>query len=168
MLFQSSLNDWRQLTETGNLPEGSDLPDLVARRLDWEITAEFGFSGAFGATLENVGLAAVQPDPERFLAVVRDAHSRLTNELEELRRIDERFAGGLLAGVLRGLRRQGGIHHEHLRSYLRNDGAGRGGGCFDPEPRAAVRGVTVHRTQLKPRPTGRPPDRVNALLRDSG
>jgi hypothetical protein len=52
----------------GSLPVGSDLPDLVARRLDWEITAEFGFSGAFSATLENVGLAAVQPDPERFRA----------------------------------------------------------------------------------------------------
>jgi hypothetical protein len=49
----------------GSLPVGSDLPDLVARRLDWEITAEFGFSGAFGATLENVGLAAARDAAQR-------------------------------------------------------------------------------------------------------
>jgi DEAD/DEAH box helicase domain-containing protein len=49
------LNDYAELRESGKLPDGSNLPELVRRRLDWEIWSEYTVDCRIGRTLEKTG-----------------------------------------------------------------------------------------------------------------
>jgi len=53
--------DYGHLTQHNRLPPGSDLPQLVSKRLAWECLSEFGRRSRVGRSLERTGAAAVRP-----------------------------------------------------------------------------------------------------------
>ena len=91
--------------EAPSVPE--PLREKLMRRLSWEVTRELGLAARIGRTLERVGSASVQVDPERFDRAVRAMRDRLPNRIGALRDVDPRrfriFAAGLITRVrLRG------------------------------------------------------------------
>lgn len=116
------LRDFEALREKGTLPPVSPLPDLVARRLRWEITAELGYNSRIGRTLEKSGAAIGFFDPH----IVATAAGKLMSSLREK-------AGGfgsatteeftkLVISWLHRLRTSGGIFDQELESYIERGG----------------------------------------------
>ncbi len=134
--------DYAHLIEHGKLPSGSDLPDLVSKRLHWECLSEFGRRGGVGRSLERTGIAAVGLDVVRLAGDVARLEERLRNEIGSLRdappasahpmktptRIgcaEERGASIFLRfvlGWLIHLRRIGAVYDPMLDGYLSNKG----------------------------------------------
>ena len=112
------LSDYEHLREHGRLPEGSNLLDLVHRRLDWEIWSEYTFDARIGRTLEKTGssTAALRCD---LLDVAVDALlPRLQNEIGPLRALDADRLRRFVAGLALTLKNRGGVDHPELASYL--------------------------------------------------
>lgn len=116
------MRDYESLRATGALPTGSSLPDLVARRLRWEIAAELGYNSRIGRTLEKSGAAIAYLSPEGVAA----AASKLGQALQET-------AGGfaavtsedlikLIIGWLHRLRTSGGVFEPELETYVQRGG----------------------------------------------
>ena len=116
------LGHYETLRHTGALPPESDLPELVARRLRWEITAELGFNSRIGRTLEKSG-AAIAYLPRSDIA---RAAEKLGQSLRET-------AGGfssvsasdlvrLILSWLHRLRTAGGVFDAELDSYINRGG----------------------------------------------
>lgn len=59
--------DFETMKTTGTLPKNGNLMNLLNRRLNWEMTAEFGFSARIGRSLERQEAAVLFPDPLRLL-----------------------------------------------------------------------------------------------------
>ena len=110
------------LEREGNLPPGSDLPKLVAKRLKWETLREFTFGSGIGRTLERTGAAAVALDQERVQKACRMAHNRIQQEVGGLRDMGEEAARALVLGVVRHMKEQGAVRHLLMDGYLRAGG----------------------------------------------
>jgi len=104
------LSEYEDLLRTGSL--GSDwLRETVAKRLQWEALAEFGYLARRGRSLETVGSAALGIEPERVAAAI----ARIGPELREglgLRDLAEDRLRVFVWGFLLYLKRRGAIAHE--------------------------------------------------------
>lgn len=103
------LHDWGTLKETGELPEGSDLPELISRRLAFEACAEFGLQAGIGRSLPRTGAASVALDPVRLEAAVEALLEPVRNEVPGLREVEPEVVRQLVVGMLHALRMRGGI-----------------------------------------------------------
>lgn len=103
------LHDWDALRKDGALPEGSDLPDRLHRRLAWEVAMEFGLQANVGRSLPRSGTAVVALAP----ALLEDALGKLLepmrNEVPLLRDIQPAAVRAFVVGLLHHLRERGGI-----------------------------------------------------------
>lgn len=114
--------DYRSLTETGKLPPGSKLPDLVARRLAWECVAEFGRRSRIGRSLERTGVAAIALDSRSLNRDVSALIARLREEIEPLQVLQDTTLQRFVLGFLEHLRHVGAIYDPVLDGYLNNRG----------------------------------------------
>ncbi len=116
------LRDFEALRQDGQLPGGSNLPELVKRRLRWDTFAEFTFAGTIGRTLERTRTAAVGFDQEAVEAACETVLVRIQENFGELRDIEEIHARSLVLGVLRRMRERGAVENPVLQGYLRSGG----------------------------------------------
>ena len=113
------LRDFTALKRQGRLPRGSDLPDLVARRLRWEAFAEFGHRSTIGRTLERTHAAAIGMDRERFDRACEEARERI-REIGGLREVELEAVRALLLGIVRRMKNRGAIWSELVEGFLAN------------------------------------------------
>ena len=110
------------LEREGRLPQGSNLPKLVAKRLEWETLREFTFGSGIGRTLERTGAAAIALDQERVQKACRTAHNRIQQEVGGMRDMGEEAARALVLGVVWHMKEQGAVRHSLMDGYLRAGG----------------------------------------------
>ncbi|KAB2928361.1 MAG: DEAD/DEAH box helicase [Candidatus Contendobacter sp.] len=114
------LSEYEDLLRTGSL-RSDWLREAVAKRLQWEALAEFGYLARRGRSLETVGSAALGIQPER----VAEAIARLGPALREglgLRDLAEDNLRVFVWGFLLHLKRRGAMAHDFLRAYIEQGG----------------------------------------------
>jgi DEAD/DEAH box helicase domain-containing protein len=116
------LADFNYLRKNGQAPAGSDLTDLVRRRIDWEIWSEYTLDARIGRTLEKTGCSTVEIIPELFDQVAEKLLAILRNELGGLRDLDSATLASFLEGTFQQLKNKGGIEHPDLDAYLDSKG----------------------------------------------
>lgn len=116
------LRDYAALEENGALPAGSDLPDLVGRRLGWECIAEFGSRSLIGRSLERSGHVGIGWDVARLEADTRQLAQRLREEIQGLRDVPDAAFVQFIAGWLGHLRQVGAIYDPVLDGYIARKG----------------------------------------------
>jgi len=116
------LRDYRALREMGRLPEGSDLPELVDKRLTWETLSEFGLRSRIGRTLERTTTATVAMDSAMLDRIAEGLAHRLPEEIEALRGLEAEAFRAFLLGMLWRLRSQGAFYHSFLDAYIKEGG----------------------------------------------
>jgi DEAD/DEAH box helicase domain-containing protein len=113
------LKGYQELKDTGTITAGNDTPDLVARRLSWEVISEFGLRSRIGRTLERSGVAVVQPEEDRLIAKLA---TRLREELELLKGIQNEDVSRFLLGFLTRARQIGAFYTADLERYVQEGG----------------------------------------------
>ena len=81
------LRDWRELKASGRWRAGSDLPDLIAKRMQWRAVEELSHRADIGRTLTRTGVAVLFPETETLSRLCAPLAGRL------------REAGGGLEGL---------------------------------------------------------------------
>ena len=90
------------LQQRGRLPDGSDVPALVAQRLRWDTLAELGYRSTIGRTLERTRAVAVGVDREALVRACDAAHLRITEEIGALRALSREAVVLVLSGRVIG------------------------------------------------------------------
>ena len=116
------MRDVLHLEREGSLRSGSNLPKLVAQRMEWEALREFTFGSGIGRTLERTGVAAVAMDRARVEKACRMAHTRIREEVGVLRGMGDQAARAMVLGVLRRMKDRGAVRHSLMEGYLRAGG----------------------------------------------
>ncbi len=110
--------DYEHLRKEGSLPAHSRIPELLRRRLDWEIWSEYTHNARIGRSLEKTGSSTVQVRPQLFEAAALGVLARLQNEVGGLRETDIETVRRFLHGFLLNLKNRGGVWHRDLTEYL--------------------------------------------------
>ncbi len=116
------LNDYHYLMKHESLPHGSDLRDLVDKRIRWEIMGEYCFSSRIGRTLERTGSSIAHLSPGMFNELVPALLERLQNEIGSLRTLDEVTLRRFIVGLIVHLKNQGGVVQPILIDYINSWG----------------------------------------------
>ena len=116
------MNDYSYLESYDELPDESDLLELVRKRVEWEVYSEYGHRSLIGRTLEKSGSSTVRIDQDLLEESVRDIATRLREEIGTLREIGDNVVFQLVLGVIYNLRTRGGIYHNMLDSYIQDWG----------------------------------------------
>jgi DEAD/DEAH box helicase domain-containing protein len=111
-----------QSSDQGRLPPGSNLPALVAKRLEWEVYQAFGLRARIGRTLERQGLASVGLSSGKLDDVSRALHQCWREEIGQLADLDLQRVRGFLVGLLWRLRTQGAFYHPFLDELIQARG----------------------------------------------
>jgi DEAD/DEAH box helicase domain-containing protein len=114
--------EYEHLRRQGALRHGSELPDLLRRRLDWEIWSEYTHNCRIGRSLEKTGSSTVQPRQELFDAAAAAIETRLRNEIGDLRQVERDAVRRFLHGFLLNLKNRGGVWHRELEAYAQQIG----------------------------------------------
>ena len=115
-------DDYESLVKSGRLPEGSTLIDEVLKRIDWEITSEYGFNCRIGRTLEKTGSSIGSVKIEKLGEAIEPLLEQLQNEVGCLRELDGKTLLRFLLGFITQLRAKGGVFHPGLKAYVDNWG----------------------------------------------
>ncbi|NVN55471.1 DEAD/DEAH box helicase [bacterium Scap17] len=119
------LQDARELQETGILPAGSELPELIAKRLDWEVRSELGLGSRIGRTLERQGLLGLGVDVSRLERTLTQLRHQWREQLPHLAAMAEPHSQVLeqwLLGVLHRMRVRGAFIHPAMREFIAQGG----------------------------------------------
>ncbi len=116
------LEEYEGLLKKGKLRKGSRLRGLVEKRIDWEITSEYGFRTRIGRTLEKTSSSVAYVDMNLLERVVEKTGAVLRNELGGLRKLGEKELYRFLLGMVVHLKNQGGIDHPGLERYVEDGG----------------------------------------------
>lgn len=116
------LEDYEKLVESGKLPTGSNLTELVDRRIEWEVLSEFGHRSRIGRSLEKSGTAIAAVDPARLDAAAGRLCEVIPNELGGFQGLEPATVRIFLLGVLSHLRVRGGIHQPWLAAFIESGG----------------------------------------------
>jgi DEAD/DEAH box helicase domain-containing protein len=147
------LRDWRELKASGQLPKDSDLPQMIAQRMQWRTIEELTHRSDIGRTLTKVGVAVLFPDT----VALRQHCEELTRQLQAagggLESVDESQVFHWALGTLLTLIRAGGVFHVGLERVAETGEFG----AFEFAPQR--RKWILHRGR------GRPP---RFITRDSG
>lgn len=114
--------DFDHLRNTGKLPFGSSLRHDVERRIDWEITSEFGFNVTIGRTLEKTLSATAHLHPHLMEMAVQTLLEPLRNEIGNLRELNAATLRHFLLGLIIHMRHQGAVIHPALKGYIEDKG----------------------------------------------
>ena len=116
---------WREfeaLRENGSVAAGSELLELVRRRLRWDTHAELTFAGSIGRTLERTQTAAVGFDPAAVSHACDSLLRRIPEEFGEMREVQDVHVRSLVMGVLRRMKDRGAVENPTLGGYLPSGG----------------------------------------------
>lgn len=120
------LNDYRDLVEgddNSTLPIKSNLPDLVGKRLNWEVHSEFGLRAAIGRTLERTGEASVDVCSDELVEQCSKLHAELVDELgSDFYGVTDQQVLHFCLGVLHRMRLKGAVNHPALQHYIQDAG----------------------------------------------
>ena len=116
------LQGFRALREQGAIPAGSDIADLVGKRLRWEALVEFGLRTRIGRTLERTGTASVALDEAGLKTTAVALGARLREELGTLKGIADTKVESFLLGLMTHARHKGAFYDGVLQSYVREGG----------------------------------------------
>ena len=116
------LKGYQELKGTGVIPSGSDIADLVSKRMSWEVYSEFGLRSRIGRTLERSGVAVVQPDEDQLQACATKLALRLREELELLKEVRTEELVRFLLGFLTRARQIGAFYTQDLERYVQEGG----------------------------------------------
>ncbi|MDN3552884.1 DEAD/DEAH box helicase [Halomonas almeriensis] len=116
------LKDADYLQREGQLPADSDLPELVRRRLDWELHTELGLRSQIGRTLERQGRVTLTVDTTLLEAAAERLANDWAEELPGIGEIDSAQTTRFLLGVLHRLRTRGAFAHPEVEGYVRDGG----------------------------------------------
>jgi len=113
--------DYVSLTEQGILPEHNRLAEDIAKRMEWEVLAEFGYRARIGRSLKQTMTAAIglQRKP------IETAASELLQPLQEefgLRHVGVDELLHFLLGLLLYMKQRGAICHRFLDAYITSGG----------------------------------------------
>lgn len=114
--------DYEELVQTGRLPDGSDLPQRLARRLDWEIWSEYTFECRIGRTLEKTGCSTPRLAVGLLEPAVASLLPRLRERIGSLRDLDAPTLRHFIAGLVMHMKNRGGVFHPALAAYLEHRG----------------------------------------------
>lgn len=99
------------------------LKEILLRRLEQEVTFEFGYSVRAGRSLEKTGCSTLEVPPGPLREVVDQLASMAREEVwfggHAIEAEDLRL---FVSGMLQRLRLRGGIHHTHLDGYVKEGG----------------------------------------------
>jgi len=113
--------DYVSLTEQGALPEHNRLAEDIAKRMEWEVLAEFGYRARIGRSLEQTMTAALGFQ----MAPIETAALELLTPLQEdfgLQHIGKGDLIHFLLGLLIYLKQRGAIYHRFLDAYITSGG----------------------------------------------
>jgi len=116
------LQDYESLKMEGRLPAGSNLLNLVERRVAWEIVAEFGYNSRIGRTLEKSGAAVAYVDPQSIELAADNLNTRLQERAGGFGSLKIGEARAMIEGLIHRLRTEGGIYHPELDGYVQRGG----------------------------------------------
>jgi DEAD/DEAH box helicase domain-containing protein len=112
------MQDYEALIKNKKLPEDSSLRQDLHKRIDWEITSEYGFNCRIGRTLEKTGSSIAYPDAQRVQKAVDQLIEPLRNEIGGLRNLDPVTLHCFLCGLLTQMKTRGAISHPSLEAYI--------------------------------------------------
>jgi len=113
------LEDYEYMRRENALPAGSNLRDLVRKRLDWEIWSEYTLDCRVGRTLEKSGCSTVEVSPTLVESAAESILLRLQNELGGLRSLDALTLLRFLQGFLVNLKNRGAVEQAEVPRFLR-------------------------------------------------
>jgi DEAD/DEAH box helicase domain-containing protein len=116
------LSDYELLRKTGELPSGSGLPELVRRRVDWEIWSEYTLDARIGRTLEKAGCSTIEPVAGLMEELVERLLPVLQNEVGDLRDLEASALARFLDGLVLRLKNRGGVWHPDLERFIESLG----------------------------------------------
>ena len=116
------LRDFQELRRLGRLRHGSDLSDLVKRRLEWDTLAEFGYLSNLEASLEQTGVAAVGFKIEAFDSAVDGAWTQIREQMGEFKEMPLHCVRQIALGVIRHMKDRGAFGGDVTKSYLGSGG----------------------------------------------
>ncbi|MCK2183596.1 DEAD/DEAH box helicase [Halomonas getboli] len=116
------LRDADYLQREDALPADSDLPDLVRRRLDWELHTELGLRSQIGRTLERQGRVTLSVDTPLLEAAAERLANDWAQELPGIGEVSREQTTRFLLGVLHRMRTRGAFAHPEVEGYVRNGG----------------------------------------------
>lgn len=105
------LHDWRQLQDTGDLPEKPPLPQMLCQRMQWRAAEELAHRSDRGRTLSRVGIAVLFPDLADFQPLIHDLTSELRESRGGLETLTEEQVIHWTAGTVLALIQVGAIFH---------------------------------------------------------
>lgn len=114
--------DYEALRRELVLPKDTRLHELVAKRLRWEILAEFGYQARIGRTLEKSGAAIAFIPPEELHAPAEVACTKLREHQGGFGNVRSEDMIVFMLGLLHRLRVAGGYFDSSLESYIKERG----------------------------------------------
>jgi DEAD/DEAH box helicase domain-containing protein len=116
------MRDFESLRDSGVLPVGSGLPELVSRRLRWEVAAEVGYQSRIGRTLEKSGTAIAYAPLASISAAAKRMGSAVREKAGGFAKVSDAELSRLVLSWIHRLRTKGGIFEPELESYVRRGG----------------------------------------------
>ncbi|WP_161598948.1 DEAD/DEAH box helicase [Aidingimonas lacisalsi] len=116
------LKDADHLLRESRLPADSDLPELVGRRLDWELHTELGLRSQIGRTLERQGRVTLTVDTTLLEAAAERLAHDWAQELPGIGEVSHEQTTRFLLGVLHRMRTRGAFAHPEVEGYVQNGG----------------------------------------------
>jgi len=113
--------DYVSLTEQGVLPDNNRLAEDVAKRMEWEVLAEFGYRARIGRSLEQTMTAAMGFQMKPIEAAVSELLLPLQEEFG-LRHINKAELIHFLLGLLVYMKQRGAISHRFLNAFVAGGG----------------------------------------------
>jgi len=116
------LQEYETLRDTGQIDEGSELPGLVRRRLQWEAWSEYGFRARLGRSLEKTGSSVAKLSDEHVTEAASGLLPMLQNEVGNLREVTEEEVRRFIRGLGQHLKNQGAVANSELTTYIEQGG----------------------------------------------
>lgn len=116
------LEEYEAFRATGRLPTGSNLMNLLDRRLAWEIWSEYTFDCRIGRTLEKTGSSTLELKPDIWQKTLDLLLARLQEQIGPLRQLDKGTLSGFLAGFIQNLKNRGAMDEADLAPYIESLG----------------------------------------------
>lgn len=116
------LYDYQELLRHHAIPNGSNLAELVEKRLRWDTYVEFGLRARIGRSLERTGVATIAIDDRLLQTVAKEILTGLREHVEGFRSLRARDLHVFVRGLLRNWRYRGAFDVEEMRAFVAHKG----------------------------------------------